>query len=90
MKRVVLVATLCIVGLVSAKEGDVKSQRLEQQGKVSIEGKRFQPSKLLRHWIKVVSTCGKVYYLDSADYQSFSELESDVQYFDVQKCPTIE
>ncbi len=86
MKKLFLTATLCVAGLVSAKE-NVKNDELNTKN--CILNFSNTENVLLRHLVQITASCGKIYYLDTEQYASFEELMDAVDYFDAQKCPII-
>ncbi|KFF21306.1 hypothetical protein [Chryseobacterium sp. JM1] len=92
MKKLLFIAALGAVGVMSAKE--IKKENISVKnkevvtGKVELQNVKEQTKRVivLYNWIGVSTWCGKVFYLDANDYSSMAELNSDAAYFTNQQC----
>ncbi|WP_294209716.1 hypothetical protein [uncultured Chryseobacterium sp.] len=94
MKKLLFVATICVAGLTSAKNLEIKKPEAKRE---TVELKNTENTKqnslkdlkvALKPiaWIGVSTWCGKVFYLDANDYTSMDELNDAATYFTDQQC----
>jgi len=94
MKKLLFIATLCVAGLVSAKNAEVKKPEAKRE---TAESKNNESTKqdsqtdlkvALKRiaWIGVSTWCGKVFYLGANDYSNYEELDAAATQFTQQQC----
>jgi len=94
MKKLLFVATICVAGLMNAKNAEIKKPELKRE---TAESKSNESTKQDSQtdlkvalkpiaWIGVSTWCGKVFYLDANDYTSMDELNDAATYFTDQQC----
>ena len=92
MKKLFFAAALGVAGFMSAKDlvsthsSNINSE-ITGTKEITISGENTTYKvAFFYNWITVTSSCGKVYYLEASHYNSFEQLQADVDYFDGQKC----
>jgi len=91
MKKIFFIAALSVAGLISAKGNADKKiiKKSVNTEKKAVNKKASKRTKVVVYnWIRVISPCGAVYYLEASDYNSVESFTDDVIYFNAQKCGT--
>ncbi len=91
MKKLLLVATLGVAGLVSANNpNSEKKNSTEEEKTTTVEVTKENSSKASRiyDWYPVTTDCGQTYYLDLNMYDSLGAFLNDVDHFNEIKCPS--
>jgi len=94
MKKLLFVATICVAGLMNAKNAEAEKPELKKE---TAESKSNESTKqdsqadlkvVLKPiaWIGVSTWCGRVFYLNANDYSNYEELDAAATQFTQQQC----
>ena len=83
MKKLMFVAALVVAGMVSGKTSNKKLLDLQPQNSML----NFIKLPVVYDWVKVTTSCGKVFYLNGSDYTNCYEcLQEDARKFTDAQC----
>ncbi len=84
---IILVAFMVSFATVDAKHLPAKRNHFISSFDKNLSLEEINKKPKVYDWIRIESSCGKIYYLDQNNYLNDMHLGLAITYFDSQKCP---